>query len=84
MFLIFVNDLATIFLVCMVRLFADDRKLLFSHLNFHDVLWWLYFWNLANGMIMNSDKTNRIHFTGTAQITFPPDLILDNVNWHKD
>ena len=35
-------------------------------------------------MIANSDKTKCIHFTGTAQITFPPDLLLENVNSHKE
>ena len=56
LFLIFVNDLPSIFLDCMVWLFADDLKLLFSNLNFHDDLWRLYFWNLINGMIINSDE----------------------------
>ena len=33
---------------------------------------------------MNSDNTKCIHFTGTTQITFPPDLLLlENVNSHR-
>ena len=84
LFLIFVIDLPSIFLDCMVWLFADDLKLLFSNLNFHDDLWRLYSRNLINGMIINSDKTKCLHFSGTAQITFPPDLLLENVNSHKD
>ena len=36
LFLIFVNDLPSIFLDCMVWLFADDLKILFPNLNFHD------------------------------------------------
>ena len=84
LFWIFVNDLPSIFLDCMVWLFADDSKLLFSNLDFHDDLCRLYSWNLVKGIIVNSVKTKCIHFTGTAQITFPPDLLLENVNSHKD
>ena len=83
-FLIFVDDLPSIFLDCMVWLFADDLKLLFSNLNFHDDFWRLYSWNLINGMMISFDKTKCLHFSGTAQITFPPDLLLENVNSHKD
>ena len=84
LFLIFVNGLPFVFLDCMVRLFADILKLLFSNLNFHDDLWRLSSWNLLNGMIVNSVKTKCIHFTGTAQITFPPELLLENMNSHKN
>ena len=38
LFLISVNDLPFIFLDCMVWLLADDLKLFFSNLNFHDDL----------------------------------------------
>ena len=68
----------------MVWQFADDLKLIISNLKFHDDLWRLYSWKLINGMIINSDKTKCLHFSGTAQITFPPDLLLENVNSHKD
>ena len=66
----------------MVLLFADDLKLLFSEPDFHDDLWRLYSWNLINGMIINSDKTECLHFSGTAQVSFPPDLSLEDVNSH--
>ena len=65
-------------------LFTDDLKFLFSNLNFHDDFWRIYSCNLVNGMIVNSVKTKCIHFTGTAQVTFPPDLLLKNMNSHKD
>ena len=58
-------------------------KLLFSNINFHDDLRRLSSWNLFNGMIINSDRTKCLHFSGTAQITFPPDRLLENVNAHK-
>ena len=83
-FLIFVNDLPSIFLDFMVWLFSDDLELLFSNFHFHADHWRLYSRNLMNGMIINFDKTKCLHFSGTAQITFPPDLLLENVNWHKN
>ena len=73
-----------ILLDCMVWLFDNESKLLFSNLIFHDYRWQFYSWNLVIGMIVNSGKNKSIHFTGTAQITFPPDLLLENVNSHED
>ena len=63
-FLIFINDLPSIFLDAMIWLFADDLKLLFSSLNFHNDLTRLYNWNLSNGMIANLGKTNCLNFRG--------------------
>ena len=68
----------------MTWLFADDLKILFSNLNFHGDLWRLHSWNLFNGMVANSLKTKCIHFKGSADILFPPDVKLENVTNHKD
>ena len=65
-------------------LFADDLKLLSSNLDFHVDLWRLYSWSLLDGMIVNSDTNKCLHFCGTTHITFPPELVLENVMLHKD
>ena len=53
-FILFINDLPSFFLVCIPWLFADDFKLLFNSLNFHNDLARLSNWNVSNGMIANS------------------------------
>ena len=83
-FLLFINDLPSIFVDSIAWLFADDLKLLFANLNFHDDLWRLHSWNLFNGMIVDSLKTKCIHFNGSPDIIFPPDVKLENVTNHKD
>ena len=82
MFLNFVNDSSSIF--CVVWPFASDLKLSLSKLSFQDDLWRLYSLNLVIGMIMNSEKTKCIHFTGTTLITFFPDFLLERMNLQKD
>ena len=51
LFILFINDLPSIFLDCIPWLFADDLKLLFNSLNFHNDLARLSNWNVSNGMI---------------------------------
>ena len=57
-FILFLNDLPSIFLDCIPWLFADDLKLLSNSLNIHNDLARLSNWNVSNGMIANSSKTN--------------------------
>ena len=51
LFLIFINDMPSIFLDAIVWLFADDLKLLFDSLDFESDLVRLHSWNIANGML---------------------------------
>ena len=81
---IFDVDLPSFFLDFRVWLFANDLKLLISNLIFHDDLWQLYSRNIVNGVIVSSDKTKKFHFTGTAQLTITPDLLLENLNSDKN
>ena len=84
LFLVFVNDLPSIFLDSMVWLFADDLKMLFTNLNLHDDLWRLYSWNICNGMIANACKTKYLHFNGSAKISTTQHGVLEIVSSHKD
>ena len=84
LFLVFVNDLPSIFLDSMLWLFADDLKMLFTNLNFHDDLRRLYSWNICNGMIANACKTKCLHFNGSAKISTTQHEVLGNVSSHKD
>ena len=64
-FILFINDLPSIFLDCIPWLFADDLKLLrFNSLNFHNDLARLSNWDVSNGMIANSSKTKCLPFAG--------------------
>ena len=83
LFLIIINDLPSIFLDAMIWLFADDLKLLFSSLNFHNDLTRLYNWNLSNGMIANLGKTNCLNFRGLTSVTMN-DCLLKKVEYTKD
>ena len=67
----------------MILLFADDLKLLFSSLNFHNDLTRLYNWNLSNGKIANFGKTNCLNFKGLTSVT-TNDCLLKNVEYTKD
>ena len=69
LFLIFINDLPSIFLDAMIWLIADDLKLLLSPLNFHNDLTRLYIWNLSNGKSANLKKTNCLNFKGLTSVT---------------
>ena len=84
LFLGFVNDLPSIFLDSMVWLFADDIKILFTNLNFHDDLWLLYSWNIYNGMIANACKAKCLHFNGSAKISTTQHEVLENVSSQRD
>ena len=83
LFLIFINDLPSIFLDCLPWLFADDLKLLFNSLNFQNDLARLMNWNISNGMLANSTKTKCLPIAGNPTIIFCNEKI-ENVNWHKD
>ena len=83
LFLIFINDLPSIFLDCLAWMFADDLKLLFTSLNFHNDLSRLYNWNIANGMIANLDKTKCLNLKGSSSVEMNRHL-LDNVAHIKD
>ena len=78
LFLIFINDLPSIFRDCLAWMFADDLKLLFTSLNFHNDLSRLYNWNIANGMIANLDKTKCLNLKGSSSVEMNCHLI-DNV-----
>ena len=67
----------------MIWLFADDHKLLFSSLNFHNDLTRLYNWNLSNGMIANLGKTNGLNLKGLTFVTMN-DCLLKKVDHAKD
>ena len=84
LFLVFVNDLPSIFLDSMVWLFADDFKMLFTNLNIHEDLWRLYSWNICNGMIANACKSKCLHFNGSAKISTAQHEVLENVSSDKD
>ena len=67
-FILFINDLPSIFLDCIPWLFADGLKLLFNSLNFHIDLARLSIWNVSNGMIGNSCKTKCLPFAGKPAV----------------
>ena len=83
LFLIFINDLPSILLDCLAWMFADDLKLLFTSLNFHNDLLRLYNWNIANVMIANLDKTKCLNLKGSSSVEMNHHL-LDNVAHIKD
>ena len=83
-FFLFINDLPSIFLDCIPWLFADDFKLLFNSLNFHNDLAWLSNWNVSNGMIADSSKTKCLPFAGKPVVLLNESESLENVRLHKD
>ena len=83
LFLLFINDMPSIFIDSIPWLFADDLNLLFQSLNFHDDLARLHSWNIANGMLANSAKSKSLVFCGTVLATINNERI-ENVNSHKD
>ena len=83
LFLIFINDLPSIFVDCLAWMFADDLKLFFTSSNFHYDLSRLYNWNIANGMIANLDKTKCLNLKGSSSVEMNRHL-LDNVAHIKD
>ena len=83
LFLIFINDLPSIFTACLAWMFADDLNLIFTSLNFYNGLLRLYNWNIANGMSANLDKTKCLNLKGSSSVEMNRHL-LDNVAHIKD
>ena len=83
LFLIFVNDMPSIFLDAIVWLFADDIKLLFDSLDFESDLVRLHSWNIANGMLANVLKTKCLIFRGNVSVLLG-DEVVENVKHQKD
>ena len=75
LFLIFINDMPSIFLDAIVWLFADDPKLLFDSLNFESDLVSLRSWNIANRMLANVPKTKCLIFRGNVSVLLGDDVI---------
>ena len=70
LFLLFINDLPSIFLDSIPWLFADDLKVLFMSLNFQNDLSRLWNWNIANGMVANLGKTKYLAIKGHPIVYF--------------
>ena len=83
LFLIFINDMPSIFLDAIAWLFADDLKLLFDSLDFESDLVRLHSWNIANGMLANVLKTKCVTFRGNISVLLGNDVI-ENVKYQKD
>ena len=83
LFLIFINDMPSIFLDAIVWLFADDLKLLFDSLDFESDLVRLHSWNIANGMLANVLKTKCLIFRGNVSVLLG-DEVVENVKHQKD
>ena len=83
LFLLSINDMPSIFIDSIPWLFADDLKLFFQSLNFHDDLARLHSWNIAIGMLANSAKSKSLVFCGTVLVTINNEPI-ENVKSHKD
>ena len=83
LFLIFINDMPSIFLDAIVWLFADDLKLLFDSLDFESDLVRLHSWNIANGMLANVLKTKCLVFRGSVSVLLG-DEVVENVKHQKD
>jgi len=85
LFLIFINDLPSIFLDCIPWAFADDLKLLFSSLNFADDLTRLNNWNIANGMLVNASKSKCLYYHGKQKLLLSiSDEPIECVALHQD
>ena len=69
LFLIFINDLPCILLESIMRLFADDAKLVFHSINFNDYPVRFCNRNQAKGMLVNAKKSLCISF-GTVEAVF--------------
>ena len=83
LFLLFINDLPSIFLDSIPWLFADDLKVLFMSLNFQNDLSRLWNWNIANGMVANLGKTKYLAIKGHPIVYFGSTQ-LKNVILQKD
>ena len=84
LFILFINDLPSIFLDCTPWLFANDLKLLFNSLNFHNDSARLSNWNVSDGMIANSSKTKCLPFAGKPAVLLIASESLENVKRHKN
>ena len=78
-FISFINDWRSIFIDCIPWLFAGGLKLFFNSLNFHIDLARLSIWNVSNGMIGNSSKTNCLPFAGKPAVLLNASESLENV-----
>ena len=83
LFLLFINDMPSIFLDDFVWVFADDHKLLFDSLDFESDLVRLQSWNIAKGMLANVLKTKWLIFRGNLSVLLG-DEIVENVKHQKD
>ena len=83
LFLLFINDLPSIFLDSIPWLFADDLKVLFMSLNFQNDISRLWNWNIANGMVANLGKTKYLAIKGHPIVYFGSTQ-LKNVILQKD
>ena len=83
-FILFRNDLPSIFLDCIPLLFADDLKLLSNSLSFHKGLARISNWNVSNGMIANFSKIKFLPFAGKPAVLLNASELLENVKLHKD
>ena len=83
LFLIFINDMPSIFLDAIVWLFAYDLKLMFDSLDFESDLVRLHSWNIANGMLANVLKTKCLIFSGNISVLLG-DEVVENVKHQKD
>ena len=83
LFLIFINDMPSIFLDVIVWLSADNLKLLFDSLDFESDLVRLHSWNIANGMLANVHKSKCLIFRGNVSVLLG-DEVIENVKHQKD
>ena len=83
LFLIFINDMPSIFIDAIVWLFADDLKLLFDSLDFESDLVRLHSWNIANGMLANVLRTKCLIFRCNVSVLLG-DEVVENVKHQKD
>ena len=83
LFLIFINDMPSIFLDAIVWIFADDLKLLFDSLDFESDIVRLHSWNIANGNLANVLKTKFPIFRGNVSVLLG-DKVIENVKHQKD
>ena len=83
-FVLFINDLPSLFLDCITWLFADDLKHLFNSLNIHFDLARLSNWKVSFGMIAISSKSKCLPFADKPAVLLNASESLKNVKLHKD